>query len=99
DEELHGPVAGVERRVEAALGDVDRAARPDLAGHRVAVLVFDHLLALAGDDEDDLLGAGLVVTGMALTRLDVDHAAGEASGAVDLRRDGQGKLAPVEAEG
>ena len=60
--------------------------------------ILDHLLALAGNDEDDLLGAGVVVSRMALAGTEVDDAAREAAGAVDVRGDGQRQASPVEGE-
>ena len=99
DEQLHRARAGVQRRMEAAFGHEDRAAGADLLGDRVAVRVLDHLLAMAGDDEDDLFRAGMVVAAVPLPRRQIDHAAREPLGAIGFGRHGQGQLAPVKAEG
>ena len=85
--------------METALRHIDSAARPDLVGDGVAVLVLDHLFAGSGNDEDDLLGAWMIVAGMALADLDVHDPAREATCAVNFRSDRQGQSPPVESKG
>src|SRR5690606_15261348 len=66
---------------------------------RRAVRPLHHLLALAGNDEDDLLRARMIVPAVPLARRQVDHAAREGLRPVHLRCDGERQLAPVETEG
>src|SRR5690242_3889691 len=66
-------------------------------GH--ARLVLDHLLALPRDHEDDLLGARMIVPRMPLPRRQVDHAARELGGTIDLGPDSERQPPPVETEG
>jgi hypothetical protein len=55
--------------MEAAFRHKDRAAGSNDVRDRIAVLVFDHLFAFAGNEENYLLGSGMIVPLMALSRL------------------------------
>src|SRR6185312_1752090 len=63
--------------VEHAGGDVRGVAGADVAIHRVAGVVLDHLPALAADVVQDLLRAGMVVAQVALAGLEDDQANGD----------------------
>src|SRR5437870_2379426 len=97
-DEAHGLPAGVLGAVVDAGRDVRRVARPDVAVHRVAGVVLDHLATLAGDVVEDLLGAGMVVAQVALARLQ-DHQPHRDARAGDPRLGQPLDRAPVELHG
>src|SRR5688572_20504234 len=71
-QELHRAGSGVDGLVVDGRGDMDQVPRlhaEELRGAAVLLQVrLDHLLPLAGKDEEDLLGARVVMTEVSLTR-------------------------------
>src|SRR6185503_271462 len=94
-DQAHRLPARVLRAVIDAGRDVRGVPGADVAVHRVAVVVLDHLTALAGDVVEDLLRARVVVAQVALARLEDDQADGD-SRARDPRLGEPLDRAPVE---
>src|SRR4051812_31487578 len=85
--------------MEAAFRDIGGASWPDLLNHRIALLVLDHLLAIARNNEDDFLGTRMIVARVAPAGRQVDDAAGKACRPIHFGSYCQRQPAPVETEG
>ena len=84
--------------MEPAFGDEDTGAGVDLFGMGGARVILDHLRAGAFKDEDYLLGAGVVVAGMALAGGQGDNGGGKLLRPVHPGAKDNRQVAPVEAE-